>query len=194
MLSSNANWLLNNCRYIGKLPHKDKIYPGEQEAIVSQKLWDEVHQILAEHHRTRPNRSRAKTPAPLQGLIRCGHCNASMGITYTKKKNTGKTYLYYLCTHASKNSYDSCPAATVAAGEIEQAVIGQLRQVFRTPEIIAETFREATVREGQEIARLRRERDEQRDRLQELKARMERLLAAEGGKGRQPRRLASSYR
>ena len=155
--------LLNNCKYIGKVSHKDKIYTGEHEAIIPQELWDEVHEILTEHHRTLANRSRAKTQALLKGLIRCGYCNAAMGITYTKKKNTGKTYFYYLCTHASKNSYDCCPVASVAAGEIEQAVIDQLRQVFCPPEIISKTFREATAREGQEIARLRRERDEHKE-------------------------------
>ena len=173
--------LLNNRKYIGEVTHRDKVYPGEHEAIVPRELWDEVHQILAENYKARAVRSRARTPALLKGIIRCGHCGGSMGITFTKKK--GKAYRYYLCIHASKNGYDACPVRSVAAGEIEQAVVNQLRHVFRTPELISKTFREATAREAQEIDRLRREREELEGPLRGLNKRMERLLAAQGGNG-----------
>ena len=171
--------LLNNRKYIGQVTHKDKVYPGEHEAIVPKELWDEVHQVLAENYKERAARSRARTPALLKGIIRCGHCGGSMGITFTKKR--GKAYRYYLCVHASKNGYDACPVRSVAAGEIEQAVMNQLRHVFRTPELISKTFREAKGREAQEVDRLNREREELEGPLRGLNKRMERLLAAEGG-------------
>ncbi|MDP8225927.1 MAG: hypothetical protein P9L99_21375, partial [Candidatus Lernaella stagnicola] len=59
---------------------------------------------------------------------------------------------------ASKNGYDTCPVKTVAAGEIEGAVMAQLRAVFRSPELIAETFRTAQQKEADEIGRLKQER------------------------------------
>jgi len=170
--------LLNNRKYIGEVTHKDKVYPGEHEAIMPKDLWDEVHQVLAENYKARASQSRARTPALLKGIIRCGHCGGSMGITFTKKK--GKTYRYYLCIHASKNGYDACPVRSVAAGEIEQAVMIQLRHVFRTPELISKTFREAKGREAQEVDRLRREREELEGSLRALNKRLERLLAADG--------------
>ncbi len=123
--------LLNNRKYIGLVEHKGQAYPGEHEAIVPQALWDKVHLVLAEHHRSRENRSRAKTPALLKGLVRCGHCGGSMGITFTRQH--GKLYRYYLCVAASKNGYDSCPVKTVAADQIEKAVLDQLQAVFRSP-------------------------------------------------------------
>ena len=58
--------------------------------------------------------------------------------------------------HAAKRGYETCPVVSVAAGEIEQAVMGQLRAVFRTPKLIARTFRAAKQREAQEIERLER--------------------------------------
>ena len=70
----------------------------------------------------------------------------------------GKRYRYYTCLGASKNGYGTCPVRTVAAGEIEEAVVGQLRAVFRTPELVARTFREAKSRESEEIERLRKEK------------------------------------
>ena len=90
-----------------------------------------------------------------------------MGVTFTKK--SGKLYRYYLCVHASKNGYATCPVKSVAAGEIEDAVIGQLRAVFRTPELIAKTYRAAKSKESAELERVRMEKEEIEDRLRVLK-------------------------
>ncbi|MEI6986546.1 MAG: terminase TerL endonuclease subunit [Rhodospirillaceae bacterium] len=42
-----------------------------------------------------------------------------------------------------RNGYDACPLKTVSAGEIEGAVMVQLRGLLRTPEIIVRTWKEA---------------------------------------------------
>jgi len=133
--------LLNNPIYIGEVRHKDQTYPGEHEAIVSRDLWDKVHAILATNYRTRGARTRAKTEALLRGILRCAHCDCAMGPTFTKRR--GKVYRYYLCVHASKNGYDSCPTRSLPAGEIERVVVEQLRKVLKSPEILAQTYREA---------------------------------------------------
>ncbi len=75
-----------------------------------------------------------------------------MGATFSTKN--GKRYRFYLCTAAVKKGYAHCPVKTVAAGEIEEAVIDQLRAVFRTPELVARTFREAKTRVAEEVERL----------------------------------------
>jgi len=62
--------------------------------------------------------------------------------TWTKRR--GKIYRYYVCVKAAKNGYDSCEVKSVAAGEIEAAVIDQLRAVFRSPEMVAQTYMAAT--------------------------------------------------
>ena len=150
--------MLNNRKYIGRVEHRGADYRGEHEAIVSRKLWDEAHRVLAENQRARSNGTRAKTPALLKGLIRCGHCDYSMGPTFTRKK--GKTYRYYLCVRASKSGYAECPVRTVAAGDIETAVVTQLRAVFRSPEIIARTYRETQSLKIEEAERVRGEKAE----------------------------------
>ncbi len=42
----------------------------------------------------------------------------------------------------------ACPIGRVAAGEIEAAVLGQLRAVFRQPEIVAGTWKAARTRDS----------------------------------------------
>ncbi len=127
--------LLNNRTYLGEVTHKEKVYPGEQKAIIERSLWDKAHSILAKNYHARSASTRAETPALLKGLIRCGHCGKSMGITFTRNK--GRMYRYYLCQTASKSGYGACPVKTMAAGEIEKVVVDQLRRVFSDPEIAA---------------------------------------------------------
>ncbi len=146
--------VLNNPKYIGKVEHKGTLYPGEHEALVSQALWDAVHKILGEQHQAK-GATRHETPALLRGLIKCGHCNCSMGPTFTRKK--GRTYRFYLCVSAAKKGYATCPVKSVSAGTIETAVVNQLRFVLRSPEIVARTIRESRLREAEEVERMRAE-------------------------------------
>jgi len=127
--------LLNNPILIGLVSHKGDTFPGEHEAIIAKPLWDKVQKALADNTWSRSEETRAKTPMLLKGLLRCGHCGASMGATFARKD--GKTYRYYLCLHARKSGYEACPVKTVAAGEVEAAVLTRLREMIGSPEIIA---------------------------------------------------------
>lgn len=57
---------------------------------------------------------------------------------YTRKG--GRTYRYYLCVKAGKNGYASCPVRLVPAGDIEKAVVDQIRSIIKSPEMIAQTY------------------------------------------------------
>lgn len=164
--------IIGNPVYIGQIKHKDKIYPGEHEAIVKQALWDRAHAMI-QHDGRVGSRISEKVPALLKGIIRCGHCDHSMYPTYTKRK--GKTYRYYLCVKASKAGYDACPVKTVAAGEIEDAVVGQLRTIFQSPEMIAQTCIAAKQLEAEEIERLQTEKSDLERRILELEGYSSRL-------------------
>jgi DNA invertase Pin-like site-specific DNA recombinase len=133
--------LLNNVKYLGRVSHKGQVYQGEHEAIIPQALWDKVHAILRTNHHCRAAHSRAETPALLKGLVTCGHCQKSMGVTFTRK--AGRMYRYYLCLRAARESYDACPVKSVAAGMVEEAVLAQVRQALNNPEIVARTARAA---------------------------------------------------
>jgi len=131
---------LHNRVYLGEAVHKGVSHPGEHDAIVPRDLWDKVHAILAENPRTRANRTRAATPAPLKGLIRCAEHGCAMTPSHTSKK--GKQYRYF-CMYATKNGRDTCSVRSVPAGEVEDAVISQIRALLHTPEMVARTTRAA---------------------------------------------------
>jgi site-specific DNA recombinase len=61
--------LFRNRVYLGEAVHKGTSYPGEHQAIINKKLWDQVHAILQESPRSRAAKSRSDTPALLKGLM-----------------------------------------------------------------------------------------------------------------------------
>ncbi|MFN3972753.1 MAG: recombinase family protein [Gemmobacter sp.] len=132
--------MLNNRVYIGDAVHKGTSYPGEHAAIIVRETWDEVHAILTESPRKRAARTRADTPALLRGLL-YGPDGAAFSPTHTRKG--GRLYRYYVSQTVLKHGAGSCPIGRVPAGEIEAAVIQQLRAVFRQPEIVAGTWKAA---------------------------------------------------
>ena len=137
--------MLNNRVYIGEAVHKGTGYPGEHAAIIDREVWDKVHSILTESPRKRAARIRADTPALLKGLL-YGPDGAAFSPTHTRKG--GRLYRYYVSQTVLKHGAGSCPVGRVPAGEIERAVVGQLRAVFRQPEIVAGTWKAAQAQEG----------------------------------------------
>ncbi len=136
--------MLNNRAYLGEAVHKGESYPGEHEAIINRETWDRVHAILQESPRKRAARTRAETPALLKGLL-FGPDGAAFSPTHTRKGE--RLYRYYVSQLVLKHGAGSCPVGRVPAGEIEAAVIGQLRAVFRQPEIVAGTWRAARAKD-----------------------------------------------
>lgn len=131
--------ILNNRTYLGETIYKGDSYPAEHRAIIDQKLWDQVHTVLAKNNRHRANSTRTRSPAVLKGIIRCGHCNRSMRPSHTRKK--GVLYRYYICMNASKNSHADCPLSTVAALQIEEAVFHRVRKLFQAPEMVTRVWK-----------------------------------------------------
>lgn len=101
---------------------------------------------MTDSPRTRAARTRAQTPALLKGLI-YGPDGAAFSPSHTRKG--GKLYRYYVSQTLLKHGAGSCPVGRVSAGEIEAAVIDQLRVVFRQPEIIAGTWKVAQAEESE---------------------------------------------
>jgi site-specific DNA recombinase len=132
--------LLSNRVYLGEAVHKGTAYPGEHAAIIDRALWNRVHAIMQESPRKRASRTRAQTPALLKALL-FGPGGAAFSPTHTRKRN--RLYRYYVSQAVLKHGRDACPIGRVPAGEIEGAVIDQLRAVFRQPEVVVGTWRAA---------------------------------------------------
>jgi hypothetical protein len=132
--------LLHNRTYVGEVEHKGTAYPGEHEALVDRGTWDKVHVILAENHRRRACHTRAATPALLKGLI-FGPDDRAMAPSHTRRR--GRLYRFYRTATGLKLGHGECPIRAVPAGELEAAVINQVRALLRSPEVVVRVWRTA---------------------------------------------------
>ncbi|MCF6293354.1 MAG: recombinase family protein [Robiginitomaculum sp.] len=85
--------LLKNPLYTGKLVHKDKVYEGRHDAIVDQKIWENVQSLLKANAVTRKNQKNARSPNPLLGLIQTADGNT---LSTSHACKSGKRYRYYI--------------------------------------------------------------------------------------------------
>ncbi|NDV88225.1 recombinase family protein [Aurantimonas aggregata] len=133
--------LINNRVYVGEAVHKGTAYPGEHQAIISRTQFDKVQAILAGNAGSRATRTRAQTPALLKGLI-FGPTGAAMSPTHTRRR--GRLYRYYVSQSVLKEGRAAaCPLRRIPAGEIEAAVIAQVRGLLVTPEVVIGAWRAA---------------------------------------------------
>jgi site-specific DNA recombinase len=70
--------------------------------------------------------------------MRCTHCSSAMTPTHTRRR--GRLYRYYVCLGASRRGHDTCPARSIAAGEVEGLVLAQVRRLLASPELVARTI------------------------------------------------------
>ena len=148
--------LLSNFAYLGKVNYHAQIYDAEHDAIVPDELWHKVHGILRRNGASRGRRSQNKYGALLKGLLHCAPCGCAMAHAFTARGN--KRYRYYVCVHAQKRGWDTCPTKSVPAGEIERFVVDQIRAVARDPSLVSETLRHARRQQQGTLERLEAER------------------------------------
>ena len=131
--------LINNRVYRGEAVHKGTTYPGEHEAIIDARLWEQVHDIMGESPRKRANNSRTQTPALLKGLLFTA-TGAAMTPSSTKKGT--RRYRYYVSMDLLKNreTPDDGIPRRLPADTVEGAVITEIRRVLRTPETTAQVI------------------------------------------------------
>jgi site-specific DNA recombinase len=132
--------LLKNRTYVGEVEHKGIAYPGEHDVIIDRHTWDKVHTILTENAHRRASHTRAATPALLKGLI-IGPDNKAMAPSHTRRR--GRLYRFYRTATSLKLCHGDCPMRAVPAGEVEAAVINQIRALLHSPEIVVRVWRAA---------------------------------------------------
>ncbi len=176
--------LLGNRTYRGEVVHKGKGYPGEYEAIVSNGLWEKVQAVLSENTRAKQAKAKTKIISPLQGVVRCGHCDGAMGLTYTQKGP--RRYTYYHCARDAKRAVSRCQLKRVPAGDIEKVVLEQLSAVFRTPTLMSQTYFAAKGMEEVERERLLTQKEQLEGDLLTVRERALAEAAAPNGNGTDP--------
>ena len=132
--------VLNNPVYLGQIRHRGVGYPGEHVALVTPAQWEAVQTALtAQATRPRSGVPRSPRPALLKGLLFTADGRALTPHATTRP--SGRTYRYYVSTRDAKEGHGAAGVKMLPAGEIEQAVLAQLRGLLRSPELVAEVWR-----------------------------------------------------
>ena len=136
--------IFKNAVYIGIAAYKGQHYPGQHAPIIDQSLWDTVQALLqagTPHVKGSSAPRETKAPTLLRGLLFSDRGRAfTPGWTAKGQKH----YRYYINTDAIKIGKDACEVRRMPAGEIETVVVEQLRQVLRSPEVLAQAVHEVT--------------------------------------------------
>jgi site-specific DNA recombinase len=124
--------LLRNPFYYGDMRVSGgRIIKGAHKPLISKKVWDQcqkIRGIRAANHQTIRN---GTIPKPLMGFMTCGVCGHAI-TGETKRKPSGKVYIYY---HCAKHSCEQHSMSTEQSVIFEQ--IGKAFEPFShfTPEI-----------------------------------------------------------
>jgi DNA invertase Pin-like site-specific DNA recombinase len=114
--------ILNNPIYLGQICHKGQCYPGEHQAILPRKLWDQVQAELHGHNQGRRTGVKAVSPSLLVGLLWDSEGNK---LTPSHALKDGKRYRYY-CRAVSQGAPPPGNSVRLPAHDIESRVLRSL--------------------------------------------------------------------
>lgn len=121
--------LLANKVYIGKITHKDKVYDGEHEAIISEGIFKEIQKLLYENKVDKTCGTKCSSNSLLAGLIFDDKNNL---MTPSHSNSHKRRYRYYVST-ALKN-YNDNEVGTISkipAGEVEKFVVETTKEFLQ---------------------------------------------------------------
>ncbi|RVQ64985.1 recombinase family protein [Croceicoccus ponticola] len=122
--------ILRNPIYAGRIPHKDKVWPGNHPAIIGQAMWDAVQAQLSDNvkgHRT----TREANASLLAGLLVEPDGNPLIPVHTTREH---RRYRYYVSkAHQHGTADPDTSALRLPAREIEQVVKQELTSLLADP-------------------------------------------------------------
>src|SRR5215472_1867099 len=127
--------LLTNVAYAGKVRYKDEVHDGEQPALIDPDTFGRVQALLRCHGPTVGPPNTNGFSSLLKGLLRCVPCGCAMTPAHSTRKGHQR-YRYYTCVNAQKCGWQSCPSNSLPAAQIEQLVLGQIRQMGCDPQLL----------------------------------------------------------
>ena len=116
--------LLSNPIYLGKIVHKEQIFPGQHPAIIDQNLWDRVQAKLSSNLQGHKLRQSAPSDSLLTGLV---FDDAGHRLVPSHSQKRSKRYRYYLSKPLVTQSRGDAPKGLrIPADDLEKVVIDEL--------------------------------------------------------------------
>ena len=131
--------ILSNPLYNGEIRHKSTRHPGQHPAIIDRETWDAVQMQLRTNGHKHKIRSDSDSANLLTGLLLDGQ---GRRLTPTHSLKNGKRYRYYavLSSSGRTSKNPDGPILRIAAHEIEQLVIAELKAYLTDHKRLVEHF------------------------------------------------------
>lgn len=108
--------MLTNPIYIGKIKHKDKLYNGQHQAIITQDIWDKAQAMIKQQDTIHSLTKQKSQFFALKGLIKTKDDFALSPATF-------KQIRYYTSQKAIKYGYRQCNIKSINAQRLEQIIL-----------------------------------------------------------------------
>lgn len=121
---------LENPVYAGYIRHRERIYPGRHEPIITELEFKQAQSFMATNRgRFGPNGDNCEKGL-LRGILFCGECGARLRFKSAGIRN-GAPRLFYVCYSVDRRAPHmvvdkNCPAKYLSAAKLEQKVINEL--------------------------------------------------------------------
>jgi len=133
--------ILTNPVYVGKIRWNSAVYPGTQEAIVSQKVFDRAGEILkARAAELKGRQWHTDSERLATGIIHCALCGRAM-VGVSGNKN-GRKIPYYVCN--GRLSKTGCTMAYIRADLLEEQIIEGFQDLFRSEKVVERIWKAAS--------------------------------------------------
>jgi len=127
--SGNLYTILSNKVYLGKIVHKDKVFDGQHEAIISAELFEDVQSLLKSNAIIRKHAINAKEGSLLSGLLFDDKGNRMIP---SHSNKLGKRYRYYVSQAVSKpGEFERGEVTKISAGEIENYTQNEVLKIIK---------------------------------------------------------------
>ena len=136
------------------------------EAIITQELWDTVHQMM----KARRRENSTGTVQPFAGLVKCADCGSSLNVSYDKKKGR---YNGFTCWVYKNYGKERCTSHAIGWVTLNQLVLEDIRRNAYEAKTAASDYMQMLVdakteKQKAEIERCKRELKKADKRIEEL--------------------------
>ena len=148
--------ILQNEAYIGRVHWRGETFQGLHEPLIDQITFARAQHLLAERGEDLAARRANTSDFLLSGLLRCGRCHrAYVGMS---AKGNGGLYRYYACSGRQKLGRRGCDGERINRDKLENAVLGQLADIYRDGTLIRQAITEVAARQAHDREELAEQR------------------------------------
>ena len=135
--------VLRNRAYLGEVPFRGVWYDGHHEALIEEDTFEAAQAILARRSAEPARRRTDGSDYLLSGLaLVCDRCGHTL-IGASANGRHGKRYAYYTCYSRSRYGVDHCDQARLPKDDLEEAILGQMGEVYADTALIEAALTEA---------------------------------------------------